>query len=95
MPPSRDEWHLDKKVPIGLFVGFIVQTIVITAWFTSKFENVDNRISNLEKSDNSQQTHENRITILEQQFSYIRSDLAEIKTLLRRQIPNVEPNPEP
>lgn len=95
MPPSRDEWHLDKKVPIGLILGLIVQTIVLVAWGTSKFENIDNRVGNLERSDSNQQTHENRITILEQQWSYIRSDLAEIKTLLRRQVPTMEPNPEP
>ena len=87
MAPSRDEWHLDKKVPIGLIVGLVLQTIVLTAWGTSKFEGLDNRVSNLEKSDDNQQSHENRITILEQQFGYIRADLAEIKTLLRRQIP--------
>lgn len=87
MPPSRDEWHLDKKVPIGLFLGLLVQTIIITSWGTSKFENIDSRVANLERSDGGQQSHENRIVVLEQQFGYIRADLAEIKTLLRRQIP--------
>ena len=87
MPPSRDEWHLDKKVPIGLIIGLIIQTIVLTAWGASKFERLDSRVGNLEKSDTGQQSHENRIVILEQQFGYIRSDLAEIKSLLRRQIP--------
>lgn len=91
MSPSRDEWHLDKKVPIGLIIGFVLQTIVLTAWGTSKFEGLDNRVSNLEKSDNNQSSHENRITILEQQFGYIRADLAEIKSLLRRQLPGDTP----
>ncbi len=90
MPPSRDEWHLDKKIPIGLFLGLLVQTIVITSWGTSKFENIDNRITNLEKSDGSQASHENRLVVLEQQFSYIRSDLAEIKVLLKRKLPEGE-----
>lgn len=87
MPPSREEWHLDKKVPIALIAGFVIQTILLTAWGASTFERLDSRIANLEKSDNNQSSHENRITILEQQFGYIRSDLAEIKTLLRRQLP--------
>jgi hypothetical protein len=87
MNASREEWHLDKKVPIGLLGGLILQTIVITAWFTAKFENQDHRIGNLEKSEEDQKDHENRITILEQKFDYIRSDLGEIKTLLRRQLP--------
>jgi hypothetical protein len=86
---TRDDtsWHLDKKVPLGLILALLVQTIVITSWGTSKFESFNNRISNLEKSDGSQASHENRIIVLEQQFSYIRSDLAEIKTLLQRKMP--------
>ena len=89
-----DEWHLDKKVPIGLIVGFVVQTIVITAWGTTKFDTIENRVSNLEKSDGTQQSHESRIVILEQQFSYIRADLQEIKLLLRRDPSNnITPKP--
>lgn len=91
MPPSREDWHLDKRVPISLIIGFVLQTIVITAWGTTKFDSIDSRVTALEKSDSSQVSHENRITILEQQFSYIRADLAEIKTLLRRQIPSTQP----
>ena len=87
MPPSREDWHLDKRVPISLIIGFILQTIVITAWGTAKFDSIDNRVSNLEKSDDAQTTHENRITVLEQQFNFIRSDLAEIKEILRRTVP--------
>lgn len=91
MPPSRDEWHLDKKVPIGLIIGFIIQTIVLVAWGASSLERLDGRVASLERSDNNQSTHENRITILEQQFGYIRSDLSEIKSLLRRQLPKDPP----
>lgn len=91
MPPSRDEWHLDKKVPIGLIIGFIIQTIVLVAWGASSFERLDGRVANLERSDNNKSSHENRLTILEQQFGYIRSDLAEIKSLLRRQLPQDPP----
>ena len=87
MTTENASWHLDKKVPIGLIFALLVQTLVITSWGTAKFENYDNRLSNLEKSDDSQQSHENRLVVLEQQFSYIRSDLAEIKEILRRQIP--------
>lgn len=88
---EENAWHLDKKVPIGLILGLIAQTVVITAWGTAKFDSIDNRVSNLERSDSGQASHENRITILEQQFNYIRADLAEIKALLRRQIPSAVP----
>lgn len=85
---QREGWHLDKKVPIGLFAGFVLQTIVIVVWGTTKMDSIDSRIVALEKSDSGQESHENRIVILEQQFNYIRSDLAEIKALLRRQVPD-------
>lgn len=85
---GREEWHLDKKVPIAFVVGLVAQTIVITMWFTSKFDGFDSRLAALEKSDDAQGSHENRITILEQQFNYIRSDLTEIKSLLRRKVPD-------
>ena len=88
MSMTENSWHLDKKVPIGLILALLVQTVVITSWGTAKFENISNRVSNLEKTEESQANHESRLTILEQQFGYIRSDLAEIKTLLRRQVPS-------
>lgn len=84
-------WHLDKKVPIGLILALLVQTIVITSWGTAKFENINNRVENLEKSDITKQSHENRITRIEENMAYIRSDLAEIKTLLQRKIPEGNP----
>lgn len=48
---GREDWHLDKKVPIGLIIGLVVQTIVLTAWGTSKFEDITHRVDALEKSD--------------------------------------------
>lgn len=91
MPPSREEWHLDKKVPIGLIIALVLQTLFFTITGTAWKVDVDSRLSALERADSGQASHENRITILEQQFGYIRSDLAEIKTLLRRQIPTAPP----
>ena len=97
MSPSSDEWqwHLDKRVIGGvlgccfsLLVGFFVQTVYLTQYFTTKFDTYDSRLAALEKSDDDQQTHEKRITVLEQQWTYIRDDLAEIKALLRREIPS-------
>ena len=91
---ARDDWHLDKKVMISilgmlasLFIGFVAQTIYLTNLFTEWKITTDNRITVLEKTDSNQSTHENRLTILEQQLGYIRADLVEIKTLLRRRVP--------
>jgi len=91
MAPIRDEWHLDKKVPISIIFALFVQTVVFVYVGTSWKADTDSRISALEKSENSRDSHENRLVVLEQQFGYIRNDLAEIKTLLRRQIPGQTP----
>lgn len=92
MPPSREEWHLDKKVPISIIIALFLQTIVFVYVGTTWKADTDSRISALEKSENSRDSHENRLVVLEQQFQYIRTDLAEIKSLLRRQIPE---SPQP
>jgi hypothetical protein len=87
----RDEWHLDKKVPISILVMFVIQTMTLVYVGTSWKTDIDGRIKALEKSEDRSSSYENRITILEQQFGYIRSDLSEIKALLRRQVPPQEP----
>lgn len=84
---QREVWQLDKKIPIGLLIGFIVQTVVIVSWITQKFDGYDGRLTALEKTDDGLQTHETRIVKLEQQFDFIRTDLTEIKALLQRQVP--------
>lgn len=85
------DWHLDKKVPISIIVMFIVQTLTLVYVGTSWKTDIDSRIKQLEKSGDKSSSYESRIVILEQQFEYIRSDLAEIKNLLRRQVPENQP----
>lgn len=91
LPPHFEEWHLDKKVPLSIIIALFVQTIVFVAVGTSWKSGTDSRLAALEKSETSRDSHESRLVILEQQFQYIRSDLAEIKTLLRRQVPEAAP----
>jgi predicted transcriptional regulator len=84
---TMGEWHLDKRLPISIIGTIALQTIIFVYVGTSWKDNVDSRLAALEKSDDSQQSHEGRLITLEQQFGYIRADLAEIKELLKRQIP--------
>jgi len=79
---QKEEWHLDKKVPIGIIIALAVQTVsfltVATAWKTS----VDGRISRLEEiaASNSNQTE--RIIVLEQQLKFIVESLNRIEQKL-------------
>ncbi len=45
MQPAKEQWHLDKKVPIGIIVAMLMQ-FAGGLWFVSK---LDSRIYNLEK----------------------------------------------
>lgn len=88
---ASEQWHLDKKVPISIILALFAQTIVFVSVGTAWKADTDSRIAALEKSEQDRDSHESRLVILEQQFQYIRSDLAEIKTLLRRQVPEAAP----
>jgi len=79
---QQEQWHLDKRVPIGIILALLVQTItfftIAAAWKTS----VDGRIERLEElaSDSSKQG--DRILILEQQLRYIVESLSRIEKKL-------------
>lgn len=82
---SDNQWHLDKKVPLGIIFAIVVQTLTLVVVGTTWKAGVDNRLDQLEKVDSNRASHESRIIILEQGISYIRTDLAEIKALLKRE----------
>lgn len=44
MTPDDGDWHMDKKVPIGLMVGLALNA-VLGIWYASK---LDSRVSSLE-----------------------------------------------
>lgn len=79
---QKEEWHLDKKVPIGIIIALIIQTIafftVATAWKTT----VDNRIGRLEEIVANNSNQGERIIILEQQLKFIVESLNRIEQKL-------------
>ncbi len=80
---ADDQWHLDKRVPIGFFIALFLQTVTLVGVGASWKADTDNRLLQLEKEDGSRSSHETRLIILEQSMNYIRSELAEIKSLLK------------
>ena len=91
MPFANEQWHLDRRVPISIIIALFVQTVTFVYFGTAWKSDTDFRIAALEKAEDSRQNHESRLVVLEQQFGYIRADLQEIKTLLRRQVPESTP----
>lgn len=76
-------WHLDRKVPIGIIVAIIGQTLFFTYVGSAWKSETDGRLATLEQYKAETTSQESRIVILEQQFGYIRESLAEIKDLIR------------
>jgi hypothetical protein len=79
---SDSDWHLDKKVPLGLLVMIVVQTITLVYVGTTWKSDIDHRLVVLEKSDDARSPQGNRLTILEQQFSFIQQTLGRIERKL-------------
>jgi len=79
---QTEHWHLDKRVPIGIIVALVIQTIafftIAAAWKTS----VDVRIERLEEIAVASNKQGDRILILEQKFSYIVESLNRIEKKL-------------
>lgn len=82
---QREEWHLDKKVPISIIIAIVCQTLIFVYVGTAWKADVENRLTSLEKSQISAANYGDRILILEQGVLRIREDLAEIKELIRSQ----------
>ena len=79
---GQEQWHLDKRVPIGIIFALLIQTItfftIAAAWKTS----VDGRIDRLEEIAVDSTKQGDRILILEQKFNYIVDSLARIEKKL-------------
>ena len=79
---ADNEWHLDKKVPLGIIFAILIQTLGIivvgTAWKTG----VDARIERLEASDLDKKPQESRLVRLEEKLLSISSSLSRIELKL-------------
>lgn len=79
---QKEEWHLDKKVPIGIIFALVIQTIsffvIATSWKTA----VDGRLGRLEEIVSDNKSQGDRIIILEQQLKFITDSLKRIEDKL-------------
>lgn len=79
---QKEQWHLDKRVPIGIIFALIAQTIsffvIATSWKTT----VDGRLGRLEEIVSDNKSQGDRIIILEQQLTFIAASLKRIEDRL-------------
>jgi hypothetical protein len=71
-------WHLDRKVPIGLMLGLVIQTITLVYVGTSWKSDIDHRLVVLEKNEDLNIPQESRLVVLEQKFNFIQETLSRI-----------------
>lgn len=80
---AESRWHVDRAIPIGFILALMGQTLFFTYIGSTWKSETDSRLLSLEKYQSATSNQETRIVVLEQQFGYIREDLAEIKDLIR------------
>ena len=72
-------WHLDKRVPIGLLFMIVVQTVTLVYVGTTWKSDIDHRLFSLERSDSDRSSQSSRIVVLETQFTFIQDSLIRIE----------------
>jgi len=76
------QWHLDKKVPVGIIMAIILQTLGFVAIGSAWRADVDSRLSQLERNDVDRKPQEARLIRLEEKLLGIANSLARIETRL-------------
>lgn len=72
------EWHFDRKVPIGIIMAIVLQTLGMVVVGTAWKADVDNRILQLERSDADRKPQEARLIRLEERLNSALSILNDI-----------------
>lgn len=76
------QWHLDKKVPIGIIVAIVIQTVTFVAVLASWKADVENRLTYLERTDAERKPQETRIVVIEQNVKFILDGMRRIEEKL-------------
>jgi hypothetical protein len=73
---TKEQWHLDKKVPIALILFMTVQTFGAIWWASSLTE----RVAFLERATVNIGPSSDRLTRVETKVEQVQVDVREIKT---------------
>lgn len=63
---DRNEWHLDKKVPITFIAALVIQTIVVTSYLATMRSDIDNNTLEIARNAVELDKHENDLRSLRQ-----------------------------
>lgn len=73
--PSREQWHLDKKVPIALILvafGHLGGSVWFFRGIVADIQNTQDRVQTLENAKTAERTGE-RLAVVESQVSDIKA----------------------
>lgn len=79
---DEQHWHLDKRVPISIIIGMVVQTFAFVYLGTTWKVEIEQRVGTLEKSEADKKGFESRLIVLEQQLKFISDSLERIEKKL-------------
>jgi hypothetical protein len=76
--PSDKEWHLDKRVPIGIIAAIVFQTITFVALGSQWMAKMELRVDTIERALEDRRTQGDRLIILEQKLGFISETVSSI-----------------
>ena len=85
------QWHLDKRVPLGIIGAIIFQTITFVTLGSQWMARTDARIETIERALDERKTQGDRLIILEQKLGFISDAVADIA----RKLDNLNPGRRP
>ena len=79
---DREEWHLDKKVPISIIIALVLQTFGFVAIGSAWKAEVESRLAVVEKQVDERKNQGDRLIVLEEQLRFIKESLTRIEVRL-------------
>ncbi len=73
-------WHLDKRVPISLLLGMLLQTVGAFWWAAT----VSERINNLEKRADATAPQADRLTRVEVKLDGVQDAIGRVERLIQQ-----------
>ena len=75
---TENQWHLDKKVPLGIIGAIIFQTITFVGLGSQWMAKMELRVDSIERSLEERRTQGDRLIILEQKLGFISETVSSI-----------------
>lgn len=77
-PDSQWQWHLDKRVPIGIIAAIVFQTVAFVALGSQWMAKMELRVDAVERALDDRKTQGDRLIVLEQKLGFISETVSSI-----------------